>query len=158
MIDSIFDYKNYRYVPIELRMEWKTLYNLYKGGYFIRQHKLFKIFPQNRIDYYNEELLRLNHIEKLVKKFENNIKNIQPKYNSDIKYSKQIKKSLEKSVKKMKEFINNKRTILEDKFNKQNIPRNEIMIENFTNEKKEYDYVPIYITLLMIFLLFYLLF
>ena len=29
---------------------------------------------------------------------------------------------------------------------------------NFTNEKKEYDYVPIYITLIMIFLLFYLLF
>ena len=125
MIDSIFDYKNYRYVPIELRMEWKTLYNLYKGGYFIKQHKLFKIFPQNRIDYYNEELLRLNHIEKLVKKFENNIKNIQPKYNSDIKYSKQIKKSLEKSIKKMNEFILNKKSILEEKFNKKNIPRNE---------------------------------
>ena len=158
MIDSIFDYKNYRYVPIELRMEWKTLYNLYKGNYFNKQHELFKIFPQNRIDYYNEELLRLNHIEKLVKKFENNIKNIQPKYNSDIKYSKQIKKSLEKSISKMKEFINNKKSILENKFNKKNIPRNEIIIENFKNDKKEYDYIPIYITLIMIFLLFYLLF
>ena len=158
MIDSIFDYKNYRYVPIELRMEWITLYNLYKGGYFIKQHKLFKIFPQNRIDYYNEELLRLNRVEKMVKKFENNIKNIQPKYNSDIEHSKQIKKSLEKSIKKMNEFILNKKSILEEKFNKKNIPRNEIIIENFTNDKKEYDYVPIYITLIMIFLLFYLLF
>ena len=158
MIDSIFDYKNYRYVPIELRMEWKTLYNLYKGNYFIKQHELFKIFPQNRIDYYNEELLRLNQIEKLVSKFENSIIKIQPKYNSDIEHSKQIKKSLEKSINKMKEFINNKKSILEDKFNKQNIPRNEIIVENFTNEKKEYDYVPIYITLIMIFLLFYLLF
>ena len=93
MIDSIFDYKNYRYVPIELRMEWKTLYNLYKGNYFIKQHELFKIFPQNRIDYYNEELLRLNRVEKMIKKFENSIKKIQPKYNSDIEHSKQIKKS-----------------------------------------------------------------
>ena len=158
MIDSIFDYKNYRYVPIELRMEWKTLYNLYKGGYFIKQHELFKIFPQNRIDYYNEELLKLNNLEKLIKKFENSIIKIQPKYNSDIEHSNQIKKSLEKSISKMKEFINNKKSILENNFNKKNIPRNEIIIENFTNEKKEYDYVPIYITLIMIFLLFYLLF
>ena len=58
----------------------------------------------------------------------------------------------------MKEFINNKKSILEKKFNEQNIPKNEIIIENFTNEKKSYDYVPIYITLIMIFLLFYLLF
>ena len=158
MIDSIFDYKNYRYVPIELRMEWKTLYNLYKGNYFNKQHELFKIFPQNRIDYYNEELLRLNQIEKLVNKFENSIIKIQPKYNSDIEHSNQIKKSLEKSISKMKEFINNKKSILENKFNKKNIPRNEIIIENFKNDKKEYDYIPIYITLIMIFLLFYLLF
>lgn len=158
MIDSIFDYKNYRYVPIELRMEWKTLYNLYKGNYFIKQHELFKIFPQNRIDFYNEELLRLNRVEKMIKKFENSIKKIQPKYNSDIEHSKQIKKSLEKSIKKMNEFILNKKSILEEKFNKKNIPRNEIIIENFKNNKKEYDYVPIYITLIMIFLLFYLLF
>ena len=158
MIDSIFDYKNYRYVPIELRMEWKTLYNLYKGNYFIKQHELFKIFPQNRIDFYNEELLRLNRVEKMIKKFENSIKKIQPKYNSDIEHSKQTKKSLEKSIKKMNEFILNKKSILEEKFNKKNIPRNEIIIENFTNDKKEYDYVPIYITLIMIFLLFYLLF
>lgn len=158
MIDNIFDYKNYRYVPIELRMEWKTLYNLYKGNYFIKQHNLFKIFPQNRIDYYNEELLRLNRVEKMVKKFENSIKKIQPKYNSDIEHSKQIKKSLEKSINKMKEFICNKMLILEYKFNKQNIPKNEIIIENFENDKKEYDYIPIYITLIMIFLLFYLLF
>jgi hypothetical protein len=94
----------------------------------------------------------------MIKKFENSIKKIQPKYNSDIEHSKQIKKSLEKSIKKMNEFILNKKSILEEKFNKKNIPRNEIIIENFKNNKKEYDYVPIYITLIMIFLLFYLLF
>ena len=158
MIDSIFDYKNYRYVPIELRMEWKTLYNLYKGNYFNKQHELYKIFPQNRIDYYNEELFRLNQIDKLIKKFKNNLNKIQPKYNSDIEHSKQIKKSLEKSINKMNEFICNKKLILEEKFYKNNIPRNEIIIENFKNDKKEYDYIPIYITLIMIFLLFYLLF
>lgn len=159
MIDSIFDYKNYRYVPIELRMEWKTLYNLYSGDYFNTQHKLFNIFPQNRIDYYNEELSRLNRVENLAIKFKNNLKNIQPKYNSDIEHSKEIKNSLEKSIDKMLDFIFNKKTILEKKINKNNIPKKkEFILEKFTNDKKEYDYVPIYITLIMVFLLFYLLF
>jgi len=158
MIDNVFNYKNYRYVPIDLRMEWKTLYNLYSGDYFNTQHKLFNIFPQNRIDYYNEELLRLNRVENLAIKFKNNLKNIQPKYNSDIEHSKEIKKSLEKSVDKMLDFILNKKTILENKINKNNIPKKEVMIEKFTDDKKEYDYVPIYITLIMVFLLFYLLF
>tara|TARA_Y200000002_G_scaffold359018_1_gene342962 strand:+ start:466 stop:945 length:480 start_codon:yes stop_codon:yes gene_type:complete len=159
MIDNVFDYKNYRYVPIDLRMEWKTLYNLYSGDYFNIQHKLFNIFPQNRIDYYNEELSRLNRVENLAIKFKNNLKNIQPKYNSDIEHSKEIKKSLEKSIDKMLDFIFNKKTILEKKINKNNIPKKkEFIIEKFTDDKKEYDYVPIYITLIMVFLLFYLLF
>lgn len=158
MIDNVFDYKNYRYVPINLRMEWKTLYNLYSGDYFNIQHKLYNIFPQNRIDYYNEELSRLNQVEKLAIKFKNNLKNIQPKYNSDIEHSKEIKKSLEKSIDKMLDFLCNKKTTLENKFNKNNIPKKEPIIENFSNDNKEYDYVPIYITLIMVFLLFYLLF
>ena len=159
MIDNVFDYKNYRYVPINLRMEWKTLYNLYSGDYFNTQHKLFNIFPQNRIDYYNEELSRLNRVENLAIKFKNNLKNIQPKYNSDIEHSKEIKNSLEKSIDKMLDFIFNKKTILEKKINKNNIPKKkEFILEKFTNDKKEYDYVPIYITLIMVFLLFYLLF
>lgn len=159
MIDNVFDYKNYRYVPINLRMEWKTLYNLYSGDYFNTQHKLFNIFPQNRIDYYNEELSRLNRVENLAIKFKNNLKNIQPKYNSDIEHSKEIKNSLEKSIDKMLDFIFNKKTILEKKINKNNIPKKkEYILEKFTNDKKEYDYVPIYITLIMVFLLFYLLF
>ena len=123
MIDNVFDYKNYRYVPINLRMEWKTLYNLYSGDYFNTQHKLFNIFPQNRIDYYNEELSRLNRVENLAIKFKNNLKNIQPKYNSDIEHSKEIKNSLEKSIDKMLDFIFNKKTILEKKINKNNIPK-----------------------------------
>ena len=28
LIDNIFDYDSYRYVPNELKAEWKTLYNL----------------------------------------------------------------------------------------------------------------------------------
>ena len=59
----------------------------------------------------------------------------------------------------MLDFIFNKKTILEKKINKNNIPKKkEFIIEKFTNDKKEYDYVPIYITLIMVFLLFYLLF
>ena len=100
----------------------------------------------------------LNRVENLAIKFKNNLKNIQPKYNSDIEHSKEIKKSLEKSIDKMLNFICNKKTVLEKKINKNNIPKKEVIIEKFTDDKKEYDYVPIYITLIMVFLLFYLLF
>lgn len=157
MIDSIFDYKNYRYVPMDLRLEWKSLYNLYKGDYFNTQHKLFKIFPQNRIDYYNEELLRLDRVKELASKFKNSIIKIQPKYNSDIEHSNEIKNSLENSINKMLEFINNRKSRLEYKFKKNDIPVKTI-IETFENSKKEYEYIPVYITLIMVFLLFYLLF
>ena len=157
MIDSIFDYKNYRYVPMDLRLEWKSLYNLYKGDYFNTQHKLFKIFPQNRIDYYNEELLRLDRVKELASKFKNSLIKIQPKYNSDIEHSNEIKNSLENSINKMLEFINNRKSRLEYKFKKNDIPVKTI-IETFENSKKEYEYIPVYITLIMVFLLFYLLF
>ena len=158
LIDNIFDYNSYRYVPEELKVEWKNLYNLNRGDYFKKQHEIYSIYPQTRIDLYNEELDKLNHIENLYINFNCNLDKMQPKYNSDIEHSKQIKKSLEKSINKMNEFICNKKSILEEKFYKNNIPRNEIIIENFKNDKKEYDYIPIYITLIMIFLLFYLLF
>ena len=34
LIDNIFDYKSYRYIPENLKAEWKNLYNLYSGDYF----------------------------------------------------------------------------------------------------------------------------
>ena len=41
LIDNIFDYNSYRYVPESLKSEWKTLYNLYSGDYFNKQHKIY---------------------------------------------------------------------------------------------------------------------
>ena len=43
LIDNIFDYDSYRYVPQELKAEWKTLYNLYIGNYFKKQHEIWNL-------------------------------------------------------------------------------------------------------------------
>ena len=96
LIDNIFDYDSYRYVSEPLKTEWKSLYNLYSGDYFNKQHKIYSIYPQNRIDFYNEELERLNRIEKIYRKFNCTLDSLQPKYNSDLEYSKNIKRSLKK--------------------------------------------------------------
>ena len=53
LIDNIFTYDSYRYVPEDLKLEWKTLYNYYSTKYFDKQHKIYSIFPQNRIDFYS---------------------------------------------------------------------------------------------------------
>ena len=62
-IDGIFEYKSYRYIPNDLRKEWKTLYNIYGRNFYKNMHKRNNLFPQMRIDLYNEELLRLNMLE-----------------------------------------------------------------------------------------------
>ena len=100
LIDNVFDYDSYRYIPNELKAEWKTLYNLYIGNYFNKQHEIYKIYPQNRIDFYNEEILRLNRLENLCNNFIKKVENIKPKYNKDVEYSNFIKDSLKNSINK----------------------------------------------------------
>ena len=159
LIDNIFYYNSYRYVPESLKSEWKTLYNLYSGDYFNKQHKIYNIYPQNRIDFYNEELTRLNRIEKLYIKFNCSLDKLQPKYNSDIEYSENIKLSLKKSVEIMHTFIQNKKKIILNKFKNKNIPK----LDNIESFNQCYDLtdasnnkVPIIITLFIILLIFYL--
>ena len=106
LIDNIFTYDSYRYVPEDLKLEWKTLYNYYSTKYFDKQHKIFSIFPQNRIDFYNEEILRIDRLLNICNKFKENIKNLQPKYNIDINYSERIKNELNESISKIEEFLN----------------------------------------------------
>ena len=122
LIDNIFDYDSYRYVPQELKAEWKTLYNLYIGNYFKKQHEIYKIHPQNRIDFYNEEILRLDRLQKLCDNFLDKIENLQPKYNSDVEYSGKIKKSLKKSINKLNLFLKNKKDLVNKKVKVNNIP------------------------------------
>lgn len=159
LIDNIFDYNSYRYVPESLKSEWKTLYNLYLGDYFNKQHKIYNIQPQNRIDLYNEELTRLNQIENLYIKFQCNFMKLQPKYNSDIEYSENIKSSLKKSIEKMHTFIQYKKNLVLEKINKKNIPKN-VEVEDFNQcydlDDASNNKIPIMITLFIILIVSYL--
>jgi hypothetical protein len=158
LIDNIFDYDSYRYVSEPLKTEWKSLYNLYSGDYFNKQHKIYSIYPQNRIDFYNEELERLNRIEKIYRKFNCTLDSLQPKYNSDLEYSKNIKRSLKKSVSIIHTFVQNKKNLVLQKFEKNNIPK----IKDVEEFNQCYDLddasnnkIPIIITLFLILLIFY---
>ena len=158
LIDNIFDYDSYRYVPNELKAEWKTLYNLYLGNYFKKQHEIYKIHPQNRIDFYNEEILRINRIENLCNNFFKKVESIQPKYNNDVEYSNKIKDSLKNSVNKITLFLNNKKNLLNKKVEINEIPLKKI-IENYNDcydmDKVTKNKVSIIITLILIIVIFY---
>lgn len=159
LIDNIFDYNSYRYVPESLKSEWKTLYNLYIGDYFNKQHKIYNIYPNNRIDFYNEELSRLNEIEKLYIKFNCSLDKLQPKYNSDVEYSNKIRSSLKLSIEKMHTFVQNKKKLLLGKFKKNNIPK-KTKFEQFNQcydlGEASNNKVPIILTLFIVLVVLYL--
>lgn len=156
LIDNIFTYDSYRYVPEDLKLEWKTLYNYYSTNYFKKQHKIFSIFPQNRIDFYNEEILRINRLLNICNKFKHNIKNIQPKYNIDINYSERIKNELNESISKIEEFLNIKENNVKKNISKNKIPLNTVK-ENYENyEEKQLSENKYF--LLCIIVLIYILF
>ena len=161
LIDNIFDYDSYRYVPNQLKAEWKTLYNLYIGNYFNRQHEIYKIYPQNRIDFYNEEILRINTLENLCNKFFNKLESLQPKYNNDVEYSNKIKDSLKNSIKKIKLFLDNKKNLINKKVEINEIPIKK-SIEYFNDcynmDSVSRNKVSIVITLILIIVIFYITF
>ena len=158
LIDNIFDYDSYRYVPQELKAEWKTLYNLYIGNYFKKQHEIYKIHPQNRIDFYNEEILRLDRLQNLCDKFLDKIENLQPKYNSDVEYSGKIKKSLKKSINKLNLFLNNKKKLVNKKVKVNDIPLKQ-EIEHFNQcydlDNASNNKIPIIVSIILIIVMFY---
>ena len=160
LIDNVFDYDSYRYIPNDLKAEWKTLYNLYIGNYFIKQHEIYKIYPQNRIDFYNEEILRIYRIKNLCNNFLKKVENLQPKYNKDVEYSKKIKDSLKNSINKINLFLNNKKNLIDNKVEINEIPTK--IVENY-NDCYDMDSVTknkvlIIISLIIIFVIFYLTF
>lgn len=158
LIDNVFDYDSYRYIPNELKAEWKTLYNLYIGNYFVKQHEIYKIYPQNRIDYYNEEILRINRLENICNNFLKKVESLKPKYNNDVEYSNKIKDSLKNSINKITLFLNNKKNLINKKVEVNDIPIKKT-VEHY-NECYDMDSitkskVSIIITLILIIVIFY---
>ena len=159
LIDNVFTYDSYRYVPEELKLEWKTLYNYYSVDYFNKQHKIHKIYPQYRIDVYNEELFRVNRLLDICYKFKDKIKNIQPKYNIDIDYSKRMQKELTDSNDKIIEFLTNKVSKTNKIVKKNKIPLTHTRetFENYDTKKVSQNKYLLIIIIVLIYILFILL-
>ena len=156
-IDGVFDSLSYRYIPYNLRNEWKTVYNLVSKNFFNNMHNLYKIQPQIRIDLYNNELDRINRLNELNENFKKSIKSIKPKTKNDIEYSIKIKNRLTNSCKLIESFINANKSIISDKINDKKIPIKHIK-EDFGNcynydkiSKKGYIIILSIILLIVIF-------
>lgn len=134
-IDGVFEYKSYRYIPYNLRNEWKTMYNLISKKFYKEMNEKYKLFPYKQIDFYNEELRRYNEIQKLSKDFAEKVKDLKPMYNSDIEYSEDIKNSLLVSLSEIDKFININKSILLKKVIDREVPiKNDHSIEHFEQQ------------------------
>ena len=158
-IDGVFDANSYRYIPYDLRNEWKTLYNLFDRSFYDKMHLKYEIFPYIKTDFYNEELIRINNFENLCKKFSNKINNLVPKYENEKEYSEEVKNSLSSSINEILKFLSNKKTILNKNILEKNIPiKNTNMIEEF-NQCNSLDKISknrsIIILLIIIIIIFY---
>ena len=139
-IDGIFEYKSYRYIPNDLRKEWKTLYNIYGRNFYKNMHKRNNLFPQMRIDLYNEELLRLNMLEDICNKFEPKVINLKSKYDDEKEYREDIKKSILKSLEHIKKFVKINKNIINNKIDNNDIPLRKT-IEHYDNQCYDLDYI-----------------
>ena len=133
-IDGIFEDKYYRYIPYNLKNKWKTIYNLYGKKFYSNLHKKHKLFPVLRIDYYNEELERLNYLEEICLNFKQKVNSIQNKYENDFEYSNNAKKSFLKSLNEIEKFIKVNKKLLSKKMNINQIPVKK-SIETFKNHE-----------------------
>jgi len=161
-IDGVFEYKSYRYIPYNLRNEWKTLYNIYSKNFYNNMHKRNKLFSQMRVDFYNEELSRLDMLDKMCNNFELKVINLKGKYENEKKYSEDIKKSIINSLKDIKNFIKINKNIVNEKFDINDIPLKN-NIEYFDNschnldrisDKKTIIVLSLFITILIFYLTF----
>ena len=155
LIDNVFDYDIVRYVPVIIQNEWKNLYNLYKGDFFNRQKKIYNIYCSNQNDYKNHEINKLNYMSKLINKFKFKILNLQPKYNTDIDYSRKVKKKLLISIAKISKFLKYKKIIYKNKLKYLKAKKNNKFIEKFTkdtNKSLSFNNKNIYLLLIFIIL------
>ena len=160
-IDGVFEFKSYRYVPYDLRNEWKTFYNLTSKKFYNKLHSKFNVFPYMNIDFYNEEILRINYLDTLCSNFKLQVDNLKPKFDSDIDYSEEVKQSLLVSINEIKDFLGAKKKILMNNVKDKQIPIKENNIEHFEdNSCNTIDTVmdrrPVIIFSLLFVILFYL--
>ena len=106
-IDTIFKSNSYRYIPVDLRNEWRDLYNYNTCGYYDTMIKGYYHNPVAQIDVYNEKHDRINRVLAMIEKFEYKLKTVQPLYKSDKKYNNKIKKELLNSMLSMKIYLQN---------------------------------------------------
>lgn len=158
-IDGIFEYKSYRYVPYDLRNDWKTFYNLTSKKFYNKLNSHYNLFPYINIDLHNEELEKIDNLVKLCSDFEIKVDNLKPKIESDLEYSMQIKDSLKTSLKEMNEFLDIKRKILMNHVTEKKMPLKENSIEHFkTNTCNSIENVNDRRSLIIFSLLFIILF
>ena len=160
-IDGIFEYKSYRYVPYNLRNEWKTFYNFTGKSFYNKLHSQYNLFPYINIDIYNEELGRIDNLNKLCYNFKNQVDNLKPKNNDDIAYSEIIKDSLLTSINEINTFLKVKKKFLMKQINNNKVPLKENNIEHFNNQTCNSidtvsDRKPLIIFSLIFIILFYL--
>ena len=134
-IDGVFEYKAYRYVPFNLKNEWKTLYNYTYNKFYDKLNTKNKLFAYKNFDILNEEIGKVNNLKILCENFKLKINNIKPQNKSDMKYSEEIKLSLLKSINEIEKFLNIKKNILIEYCNKKKIPLKEN--NNIEHSKKK---------------------
>ena len=149
MMDNIFEVKYYRYVPESIKTQWRTISNNYEAKYWEKMHENNEIFPQIRIDLYNEEKRRLLNLKKEIIHFKDNtIPNIKSLYSNETEYVNETKKSLNNSSIRILNFLNKKLNRLDNIMQKKKVP----LIENFVNtNNKEYLIVILIVLMFIIY-------
>lgn len=150
MMDNVFEVKYYRYVPESIKTQWRTISNNYEAKYWEKMHENNEIFPQIRIDLYNEEKRRLLNLRKEIINFKDNtIPNIRSLYSNETEYLSNTKKSLNNSSAKILNFLNEKLNRLDNIMQKKKVP----LIENFVNTNNK-EYLIIILIVLMFIIYF----
>lgn len=161
-IDTIFKSNSYRYIPVDLRNEWRDLYNYNTCGYYDTMIKGYYHNPVAQIDVYNEKYDRINRVLAMIEKFEYKLKTVQPLYNSDKKYNKKIKNELLNSMLSMKTYLNNMLYDVTETMGENDVPVRTAepveFVEHYQNDtQSKKKKTPVLIILFMIFMCYLLL-
>lgn len=163
-IDKIFNSKSYRYIPTNIRNEWKNLYNYYSCDYYQKLLNSNKLSGQIHIDLYNEQKDKLDKLLTQIKQFEIKINDIKPLYESDKLYSEEIQSQLRNSFYLMKLFVNERKQEINTVINEKNIPirtqdyniDSGNIIEHYQqNPKKKNNFYKIIVISLLLFILYW---
>lgn len=156
-IDNIFTSNSYRYIPVSIRNEWKTLNNNYSSQFYKKLNKNFEYNHQAKIGVYNEQKERLKRVLALIQTFEKKIDTFKVgEYGGNQDYCQSIKDELRTSLTAMKEFALERQRELDNEFEEKKIPIKQIendYIEHFTrtNSSKKPNKLLIIIFIIVFF-------